>query len=635
MRLICGFVRIDGAPADPLHLDAMVGALARTPRAPAVARRIMGPAALAVLDFASRASAPVAPDLPAGPDGTWIACDLRFDRRPALAAALGLESSATDDALALAAFRRWDTDLPDRMDGDYAIAFWNPARRRLVCARDVMGVRPICYAHLPDRLFAFASLPKGLHASGMVQPRADAVALGRFLVEAYIRDQGTGYQGIGWLPPGHCVELTSGGPRLHRAWRPEPADVGRARLSPRDAAETLKGLIDDAVASRLPQAGPVAAHLSGGLDSSAVSVVAARHLRAQRRRLHVYSQVADPSLKLTDERPYIESVLHQEPDLVWSPVHLPSFERIDPIDEDLPVNVGLAITEDAIFAKAAGSGATILLTGVGGDEGVSYNGRALYAALLREGRWRTLPHEIRARAEQDGHPLARAVLDRLVRPLVPHWLRSARARLTGRQPDNGGAVAALRFLRPALARTVLDAISPGPTPDNGPADRIWAFAEASLAGRCTLWATFGARHGVAIACPFLDRPVVDFVLALPLERFVDGGFARQPLRNAMAGILPEPVRWRDRKLTAMPDAAIRLAPAKPWLLARIAELRRNAAVCEAFDLDAVAGALTGLPEGEEALRFARAANTDASGSLRPQIMALRAFAAAEHVARLS
>lgn len=76
---------------------------------------------------------------------------------------------------------------------------------------------------------------------------------------------------------------------------------------------------------------------------------------------------------------------------------------------------------------------------------------------------------------------------------------------------------------------------------NRPEDRIWSLTDSYLAGRATRWAILGARHGVAFSFPLADRRLLDVSLSLPLERLVDGGWQRQPFRNAMAGILPEPI----------------------------------------------------------------------------------------------
>ncbi|WP_448192474.1 asparagine synthase-related protein [Azospirillum sp. sgz301742] len=641
MRLICGLVCLDGAPADAATLDAMVAALTAPGLAPRVTRRVDGPAALAVLDFPGvSADGPAA--LPQGADGTWLAADVRLDRPGALAAALGLQTDMGPadegaEALTLAALARWGEDLPDRLDGDFAVAAWDPRQRRLLCARDIMGTRPLCYTHRPGRLFAFASLPRGLHASGVVPPRPDRVALGRLLIEVTARGAATGFQDIAWLRAGHSLTVTPDGVRLHRAWRPDAAQVGRWRGSAAEAAATLRTLIEEAVTGRLPPSGPVAVHLSGGLDSSTITVIAARRLRAEGRRLHAFSQLADPShgLTLRDEREFVEAVLAQEPDIAWSPAYLSPLDGDGANDRDLPLSGPLVASDERICAAAAAAGAGLLLSGAGGDEGATYNGANLYAALLRQGRWRGLAVELPARARRDGQPLRRVVTHRLILPFVPDWLVALRRRLLGR-PARHERRDALAFLVPSFAAEVAAALPPAADWRNRPQDRVEMLTEGYLVGRGDRWSILGARHGVAFSSPLLDRRIIDFILSLPLERFLDGGFSRQPFRNAMAGILPEAIRWRDSKFVPFPDLPLNLAASKAGLLARLDRLRGCPAVTALFDLDAIAAVLGAMAEGAEAEGLVTVAQ--GHGAVPPALpramSALRALTLAGHVARL-
>lgn len=633
MRLICGLIRWDGAPADARQLAAMAAALTAPGLSPHLTTRVEGPAALAVLDFAAPADA--GDGLPHGPDGTGLAADLRLDRPAELATALGLPAATAPEALALAALARWDVDTPDHLHGDVALAHWQPGRRRLLLARDIMGTRPLCWSEQPGRGLAFASLPRALYGSGLVPCRLDPVGVGRLLVEPALGYDVSGMVGIHWVPPGHALAATAEGTRLHRAWRPDLGRIGTWRGTPAEAAEQLRTLIDEAVACRLPADGPVAAHLSGGLDSSAVCVMAARRLRAQGRRLHVFSQMAAPqhAATLRDEREFITAVLEQEPGIAWSPIHLRGFPAHEP--PELGVDGPLAPVDEEICAAAAAAGARRLLTGGGGDETATFNGLNLYAGILRQGGWRTLPSELRARARRDGVPLTSLVLRRLVAPLLPAWLRQGRRRLLGR-PQPPSSFDALVLLQPALAPQVAAAKFSGLPRNDTPEGRARQMDNPYLAGRATRWATLGARHGVAFCHPLLDRRLIDFTLSLPFERFAHGGWTRQPFRDAMAGVLPEKVRWRDSKFGAFPDLPLVLAANKAALLDRLAALRGQPAAAAIFDLDAIAAVLAAIPEADAAEAWAAEINRRMPPrAFFRQLHALRALALGEHAARLS
>lgn len=638
MRLICGVVHLDGAPADAKTLCAMLGALTSPGLTPQSALRVDGPAALGVVDFSGNRTAG---DLPRGPDSTWLAADLRLDRPRELAEMLELPPGTDEESLALAAIGKWGNDLPDRLDGDFALAAWDPERRRLICTRDIMGSRPLCYTYRPGRLFAFASLPRGLHASGVASRRLDVVALGRLQVEYASRGRLTGFEEIAWLLAGQSLVATPDGLRLYRAWRPDPARVGSRRCSAAEAAATLRNLVEEAVVCRLPAEGPVAAHLSGGLDSSAVAVIAARRLRTGNRKLYAFSQLAKPSHEgrpaLRDEREYVEAVLAQEPDIEWAPVYLPSLDEEGTIDSDLPLAGPMTSPDDWICDAASRAGTGLLLSGAGGDEGATYNGSGLYAAMLRQGRWRSLPAELRARARREKHTLVRVAASRLIIPLLPDWT----ARMLPSRPGQPVAGArrrnALSFLNASLAKQV-DAALPSQKEWNSRAtDRIQMLTESYLVARTDRWSILGARHGIAFSYPLADRRILEFALSLPLERFLDQGFSRQPHRNAMAGILPESIRWRDSKFVPFPDMPANLAAAAAGLLVRLERLRRCAAATEMFNMEAIAAALSVASghAGEDGATPGQSGQGPLPQWFRMANHAMNALTLAEYVARLS
>ena len=629
MRLICGLVRLDATDADRAILDAMIAVLTPPDLAPRVAVRAQGRAALAVLDFSLRCRSSE-PRIDG--DGGWLAADLRLDRARELAVTLELPEGADEHAVAAAALARWDADLPDRLEGDFALAAWEPTGQRLVCARDIMGVRPLCFAHVEGKFLAFASLPEALQVPGLVPRRFDPLGIARLAVEHYPTGRNTGYEGIDWLEAGHSLILTRQGLRLHRAWRPDPAAVGTWQGSAEDAALRLRELLTDAVRQRIAGTGDVAAHLSGGLDSSSLTIIAARLLRKQSRRLHAYSLLArqDPGTGLLDERAYVEAVLAQEPDIAWSAV-----EGADlvPLDRRPPLSGSSPESDDRICAAAREAGCDRLLSGAGGDETVAYAGAAIHAALFLQGRWSTLHAELDGRARRDGRSLARTFVRRVVAPLAPRAIKALRRRLAGRPPL--APPDRLRFLAPDL-RAALTAKAARPTARHTPEERIAQLTDSYVVGRNVRWAAIGARRGIAFAFPMLDRRVIDFMLGLPLERLVGDGYARQPHRAAMTGILPESIRLRESKFVAFPDAPLALAAAKPALLQQADRLRACSGATALFDIDAIARAIAEAPEGSEALAVARTFNREpVPPALRRAIDAVQVLRLGLQVAGLS
>jgi len=601
MRLICGLLRFDGTAATETVLDGMAAAMIAGGLSPTVSKRLDGPLGLAVLDFTGAGAGP------ADRQGWVVAADARLDR-----------SGSTAEAAMVEALQRHGPDFPDHVDGDFAVALWRRDTGELWLGRDFIGARPLAWTWRPGRWLAFASMSKGLHGSGLASPAIDPVALGAHLFQSYFTGADSGFADISYLQAGHSLHVglrDTSSPRPHRAYRPDPSRVGRWRGTREQAAATLRSLVQEAVAARLPAEGPVACDLSGGLDSSAVTVLAARAARRRGGRVLALSKTmptAQGPAEL-DERPLIADVLEQEKDVAHLLVHdvLPMPGLAEDIDWPGSIIDG---ADDRMLAGAASFGADRVLSGVGGDEGATYNGAKLYATLLRNGRLIALTRELRARARTDGISLARAIRSRLIGPLLPWPLRQALRPSPGMADRRNGVAAYLsadivdRVLARRL-RTVLQT--------NTPAERTLAFADHHIPSRCTYYSIMAARHGVAVSFPLLDRRVVDFILSLPVQMFLADGQSRQPFRAAMHGILPDSVRLARHKVGLFDDRFTRYADCKAELLRKIEALRATPSpvVTEIFDLGAIQAGLEKLPGPERAHLFVRASPSTLAGGM--------------------
>jgi asparagine synthase (glutamine-hydrolysing) len=128
-----------------------------------------------------------------------------------------------------------------------------------------------------------------------------------------------------------------------------------------------------------------------------------------------------------------------------------------------------------------------------------------------------------------------------------------------------------------------------------------------------------------------DPAIVDFILSLPLERFLAEGFARQPYRTAMTGILPDRIRTRTDKSAPTPDAMLNFARVKSGMLAQVAALRGSAAAGQ-VDLDAVAAIIAAAPDQGEASMLVRR-NAQAPPHWKRVFEALVALSIARQVVR--
>ncbi|RJL35876.1 asparagine synthase (glutamine-hydrolyzing) [Bailinhaonella thermotolerans] len=186
--------------------------------------------------------------------------------------------TASDTEVLLRAYLRWGEHCAERLNGMYAFGVWDSRGDRLLLARDRMGVKPLYYFPTPDGLL-FGSEPKAILAAPHVPRRVDADGLREIL--DMVRTPGRAvYAGMREVPPGALVIRDRRGLRTRRYWSlpaREHEDDHAATV------RTVRELLEDIVSRQLVADVPLCALLSGGLDSSAVTALAARSLRASGR----------------------------------------------------------------------------------------------------------------------------------------------------------------------------------------------------------------------------------------------------------------------------------------------------------------------------------------------------------------
>ena len=183
-------------------------------------------------------------------------------------------------------YRRHGEFFPRALRGMFGVAVWDERERRAVVARDRLGIKPLYYAQAGD-LLVFASELKSLLASGVVRPELDFEAIDAYLSLGFVPGPRTPLVGVRKLKPGHLLVADENGVRIERYWEyPQPTRA----LAPRTAAswgeELLDGL-DEAVRLRLMSDVPLGAMLSGGLDSSLIVALMARHMHEPVRTFSV------------------------------------------------------------------------------------------------------------------------------------------------------------------------------------------------------------------------------------------------------------------------------------------------------------------------------------------------------------
>jgi asparagine synthase (glutamine-hydrolysing) len=180
----------------------------------------------------------------------------------------------SDTETILHLYEAYGSGCVDRLQGMFAFAIWDRRHRRLLLARDRLGIKPLYYA-CTDRELLFASEIKGIVASNGVKPAFNEEVLPEFLANRYVAGTETFYRGVSKLLPGHLLEWSADqGCRIRRYWHPPQESLDRG-LPVADQAAQLRSGLQQAVQSHLMSDVPLGLFLSGGLDSSGLAALMA------------------------------------------------------------------------------------------------------------------------------------------------------------------------------------------------------------------------------------------------------------------------------------------------------------------------------------------------------------------------
>ena len=169
-------------------------------------------------------------------------------------------------------------DFVDHLNGQFAIALWDRTKRRLVLTRDRVGIRPLFHATLGDDTLLFGSEIKAILAHGAIKAEIDPVAVGQVSTLWVTLPPRTAFKGIDELAPGRMLVLENGRRKEHQYWRHQfPREHEYEVRSASYWQEKVREGLHDAVRLQLRADVPVAAYLSGGLDSSIISALIKRN----------------------------------------------------------------------------------------------------------------------------------------------------------------------------------------------------------------------------------------------------------------------------------------------------------------------------------------------------------------------
>lgn len=476
-----------------------------------------------------------------------LVANVRLDNRAELIDQLRLTPAAdtptTDPDLILATYAAWGEECPRRLLGDFAFVIWDAAEQKLVCVRDQIGIVPFFY-HLSAERFVFAGDIRAILAHPVVPDTLNDTAIAMHLRHAqYAMPEMTFLAGVKKLQPARILIVTRDSVTERVYWTPESAPTVRlpdAKLY----AEQMRELLERAVHDRLRSLHRIGAHVSGGLDSSAVAALAVQQLGLSGESLTGYSWL--PTLRPGDDVDAPEYVATRK---VVAALGI-EVENVDLTVESLRAELERDISldgytnlwyESLVRAKAKTRGIHVLLSGWGGDEVVSSGAQGYLAELFWRGDWGRMSRWIAARSRNAPNPWRRSLgllYGQVLRPLLPTWVRSSWP-LSARKE-----LSSFSCTEPAFAAAMPKTTTGLTLPRTGGVHAIQArrLTMGHLQARMEVWATQGAQDAIEYRYPLLDRRLVEFCLGVPAELYAAEHYSRPIFRRAVNGLLPDDVR---------------------------------------------------------------------------------------------
>jgi asparagine synthase (glutamine-hydrolysing) len=440
-------------------------------------------------------------------------------------------ATSSDTEVIVHLYEEMGDDVVDALRGMFAFALWDTRRRRLLIARDRVGIKPLHYWPHAGGL-VFASELRSLLAMPEFTARVSPPAVAQYLTFGYVPETHCIFEGVQKLPPGHRLTWEpEGAIRVERYW--SPLRDQRADVADDEAIDTLRGLLRESVALHLEADVPLGAFLSGGIDSSTVVAQMAQLVPG---RVKTFSIGFDEASH--NEAPHAALVAREigteHTELIVRP---DADSLVDSVITgfDEPFGDSSALPT-FLVSQMAREHVTVALSGDGGDE--LFGGYTRYAELLSR---RELP------------AVARAALARVAAHL-PHGARG-RNRLLDMSRTLQGRYAATVAV-PANAREG-GMLSDPLAAEIPPMDALLSAAFSPVAGRDLLaqmtavdLATYLPgdiltkvdRMSMSVSLearvPLLDHHIVEFAMALPSRLKQRDGVGKWLLRQAITGLVP-------------------------------------------------------------------------------------------------
>jgi asparagine synthase (glutamine-hydrolysing) len=471
--------------------------------------------------------------------------------------------SHSDTEVILAAYRVWGESCLTRLGGMFAFALWDAPRKRLLLARDPMGIKPLYY-HRSEQNFIFASEVRTLLETGLVPRKLDPTGVLSYLAFGSVYEPWTIVEGAMSVPPGHVLTVDNGSVSSREYWNPlqasSPAHSDASSGNGIATADQLPAILRDAALSHLVSDVPVGVFLSGGIDSSAlVAILSHNGVRASTFSL-VFQEEEFNEGKYSREVARRFGTEHQEIPVSQQDTLAVLPEALGAMDQ--PTIDG--INTYLVSAKTRAAGVKVALTGLGADEmfaGYS-NFRRVPRMEVFSKRFGRLPRLARrplsasvalfAGKDDRSRKLAQLATDH-DSVVHPYFL----VRMLFGAAERGALFGALfgasfedseRALESVLRESIARSAALGPVNRVSYLESYWYMRNTLLRDSDFM----SMAHGLELRVPFLDRALVEACFRIPGDEKLQGNLPKSLLLASLGVELPREVVNRPKRGFTLP-----------------------------------------------------------------------------------
>jgi len=520
-----------------------------------------------------------------------ICSDCRIDNKDELREMLSISySEPSDDELVLSAYTKWGDKCTDFLLGDFAFAIWDKKYNKLFCARDHFGLKPFFYYH-KENTFIFSSEISAILTQTDLSLTIDEQYIADTISIVKSDKNRTNFIEIKKIPPAHNLIFQDCNIKVEEYWKLKPQET--LNLPENKIITRFKNLITESVRCRIQKGDVVGTELSGGLDSSTITTFA-----NQITPIKTFSHVM-PKDKIgkihpfKDEKKQIALVCNfckiTNNEFVYSEVSgVLNALRNNLSDLEFIPQQNFSVFSDELYKKAAKKRVSVLLSGFGGDEGITSKSAFYLEKLANDSNWNELFLDLKNQ-KLGWYKTYKRFIKYLIKTKFP-FLHKLVSSINKQRPWWYGKYNQLAIAKGFEEKLNIKSnyFSSFENNKNSSTQKvnIERLTHPHVSQRLEYCSLSARKYGVEYRYPFFDKRLIEFYLSMPARLKARDGIQRYAIRKTMKGLLPKEIQWRNDKSGAtIPTVFMRTLMDKDEIVKIIRSSKSNKKITKYIDLD--------------------------------------------------